>query len=195
MFEKHRVAFTNKDIFGPKFRPALEASFCVLSKMLFAGKIDIDGTLDMKNEVNLSKKELWSYIYYLFYHNHMKIPEFKAMKNPENGKASAERFYDSVMAVVYKKSVKQVKPMDVSALIVFINKMIGSHTELANPVINYLKVLLLKMRTANARVPFTGISGIGLITGVDGKTGLQIVTDPREVANANVKISIIPADS
>ena len=191
MFEKHNVAFTNRDIFGRSFRPAVEASFCVVSKMLFSGKIETDGTIDLKNEVMLSKKELWSYVYYLFYHNHMNIPVFKGMKSPKDGKASAELFYAAIVSFVDGRlSVKSVKPVDLTALILFINGVIRDYKELINPVFDYLKVLLTKTEDLRA---LTNISGISLITGVDGKSGFKIVTSPNEVANANVKISIASA--
>ena len=180
MFLKHKVAFTNKDIFGPKFVPAVEACFCVISKMLFSGKVETNGTLDLTKEVMLSKQELWSYIYYLFYHNHTSIRVFKSMKNPKDGKASADRFYDAVIG--YNDVAK---PIDITTLILFINKLILTHEELINPVFDYLQLIINKKIT-------TKISGVTMLTGKDGKTGFKIVTDPKEIADANVKVSIIP---
>jgi len=191
MFLKHRVAFANKDIFGIKFKPALDACFLVVSKMLFSGKIGMDGFIDVRNGGVLSKTEVWSYIYYLYFHNRANIPEFKAMRNVENGKASEERFYE----VVYKGNKRfntgiQVKPLDIMTLIVFVNKVIRSYEDIVNPVFDYLKVLSEKKNIS----VLNNISGVTLITGTDGRTGLKIVTDPREVAEANVKISIAQAN-
>ena len=179
MFQKRKAAFTNKDIFGDKFRPAVGTCFCVVSKMLFSGKIEVDGTIDLAKEVMLTKMELWSYIYYLYYHNHINMPIFKSMKDPETGKASGENFYKAVNGKAILQS------MDITTLILFLNKIIRSHDELINPIIDYLKLILHKNVMSR-------ISGVTMITNKDGKKGFKIVTDPKEVQEANVKISIVP---
>jgi hypothetical protein len=178
MFQKRKVAFKNQDIFGANFQPAVDPCFCMVSKMLFHGKIEIDGTLDISKEVMFSKKELWSYIYYLYYHNHTNMEIFQKMKDRKSGKASAEKFYETIYG-----DATIIQSVDVTSLVLFINNLIRSNEELVNPVIDYLKVIIQKNIMSR-------ISGVSVITGKDGKSGFEIVTNPKEAEQANVKISL-----
>jgi hypothetical protein len=192
MFEKARVAFTRKEIFGPKFRPAIDPCFCTVSKMLYAGLINPDGTIDVDKAGVISKQQLWCYVYYLWFHNHTNVPIFKSMKSPDNGKATATLFYSAVTAFVEgvndDDDAEKPKPFDTTTLILFINQVLEEFQhQIVNPIFDYLKMLL-------QRDVVTRLSGVGIITGKnnssDGKNpNITIVTDPKEVENANVKIT------
>lgn len=192
MFEKARVAFTRKEIFGTKFRPAIDPCFCTVSKMLYAGLINSDGTIDIDKSGVISKQQLWSYVYYLWFYNHTNVLVFKSMKSPENGKANAALFYSAVTMFVEgqddnAREEKPVKPFDTTTLILFISEVLEEFgKQLVNPIFDYLRVLL-------ERDVITRLSGVGIITGKkdnpNSKADITIVTDPKEVENANVKIT------
>lgn len=162
-FTRKPVIFTSAEVFDKQFRANIETCFCVVSKMMFKNIINIDGSIDMEQLVNVKKYELWSYIYYLYMHNNTTISEFMRMKNPSTGKADATRFYN----IVYeddaanlvpttpanwgkgKKSpeLARVQSPNNSAvrLVYFINNIIHTYqTEIVNPVIDYLNQLLKK---------------------------------------------------
>lgn len=195
MFEKQRIAFTRKEIFGNKFKPTINACFCTVSRMLFGDNINTDGTIDIDKAVNLTKEELWSYIYYLYFYNNTNVSIFKAMKNEENGKASAPNFYSTVISMVDDEDAeggnnakKPAKPFDTTTLIIFINNVIEEFgRELVNPIFDYLNVIIKKNI-------ITKLSGITIVTGNNATTGnankIKIVTDEKNVANANVKIRL-----
>jgi hypothetical protein len=195
MFEKQRVAFSNKDVFGPKFTPDVKSCFCKVSQMLFADKINTDGTLDINKAGLLTKEELWSYVYYLFYYNHSNVPVFKSMSNVESGKAKASLFYGAVASIVYgvdedsqerskgnaSPKKRGVKPFDTTTLIIFVNNILEEFgKQIINPVFDYLQVILRKNIVSR-------IADITIKTG--NNSGFKIVTDAKDVANANVKFN------
>lgn len=186
MFEKQKVAFNNKDIFGNKFSSNIESCFCSVSKMLFANIINIDGSIDVEKGPSLKKEQLWSYIYYLFYYNNKneKTPEFVNMKTEKNGKANAVKFYDVVM--IETKSAKgQGRPivLDQNTLIFFINIIVHKYQRiLVNPVIDYLNQILAK-----EIIPSLG--SLSIKTNSTPGKNVTIVTDPTKLSNANVKVN------
>jgi len=188
MYEKSRVAFTRKEIFGNKFKPTITTCFCTVSKMLFADMINTDGTIDIDKAVSLKKEELWAYIYYLYYYNNTNVSVFKSMKNEDNGKASAAHFYDTVISITDEEDdeTKPAKPFDTTTLIIFINNVLEEFGhELINPIFDYLEVILKKNIISR-------ISGITIKTGnVSTNSGkIKIVTDEKDIANANVKVTL-----
>lgn len=198
MFEKKRIAFSRKEIFGTKFKSSIDDCFCVVSKMLFNDKINLDGTIDITQAANLKKEELWSYIYYLYFYNHTNVTIFTSMTNPDNGKASAEKFYSAVISLTEDENEttdtnsntnsKPVKSFDVTTLIIFVNEVIEEFgKELVNPIFDYLSVLMKKN-------VLTRLSGITIKTGDNASTQsenkIKIVTDNADIANANVKFRL-----
>ncbi len=193
MFEKKRVAFSRKEIFGNNFKPVIDVCFCRVSKMVYDDKFMVpEGTIDITKASSFTKEELWSYIYYLYYYNQTGVLVFKQMRNEENGKANAELFYNTVVAMVDgEKEVVQVeekpaKPFDVTALIMFINTIIEDFgKELINPIFDYLKLLVNKSMLAR----ISGITLKAADTEGNGNSKIKIVTGDQNVQNANVKIS------
>ncbi len=189
MYEKSRVAFTRKEIFGNKFKPNINACFCTVSKMLFADMINTDGTIDINKSVNFKKEELWSYIYYLYFYNNTNVNVFKSMKNKDNGKASAVHFYDTVISMVAEAEddeTKPPKPFDTTTLIIFINNVIEEFgRELVNPIFDYLGIILKK--NVLSRISAITLKTVNVGTN-SGK--IKIVTDEKNVANANVKVTL-----
>jgi hypothetical protein len=108
------------------------------------------------------------------------------MKTPKNNKASAVLFYDSVMKTVDEKNKegeKSVTPFDINTLIYFINIIVHRYEgHLVNPVIDYLKKILEK-----EIIPSLG--SIAIKTGTNSGN-VKIVTNPQNVANANVKVRL-----
>lgn len=189
MFKKQRVSFKKKEVFGHKFSPNIDTCFCSVSKMLFADNINVDGSIEIEKSTVLKKEHLWSYIYYLYHFNHEndKTPEFAMMTNTTNGKANATKFYDTVLLVVNNdekyKSMKPVPPFDENTLIYFINIIIHKYASvLINPVIDYLNKILSK-----EIIPTLG--SLSIKTGETNGKNVTIVTQPDQIANANVKVN------
>lgn len=185
MFKKQKLSFKNKDIFG-KFKPTINNCFCIVSKMLFSNKINIDGKIDFNAQ--LTKEELWSYIYYLFYNNHTNVQLFKDMKNAK-GKANAELFYEAVLSRLENKNseipangsvaLRYAQKLDNATLIFFINTILDElKDELVNPVIDYITILLNKKI-----IPKLSNISINL-----GKTNSQISSNSK---NSNIKIKVV----
>lgn len=164
VFKKKQVSFKTIEVFGTGFKTDVEVCFCIVSKLLFRNVINIDGSIDMEQLVNVQKKEIWSYIYYMYQYNNATIPEFIKMKNPTTGKADGQQFYNVVFddidisnetngnIVVNKNSntninSKKIRNVgtDIVRLVYFINKMVHTYkSDLINPVVDYLKQLMKK---------------------------------------------------
>jgi hypothetical protein len=184
MFIKKKLAFSDKKVFGYNFRTSIEYCFTKTAKMLFAGKVNYDGTIDETKSDTFTLTELWAYIYYLYYYNNSDLDEFKAMKSKDTGKADAINFYNVVA------SVSTGQPVDIrlgshltlnsKLLISFINKIILTYNDdLVNPMFDYLKVLSQKHI-------ITKLSGIKLVTGqTNGE--FEVVQNTK---NANIKIEL-----
>jgi hypothetical protein len=199
MYLKSKLTFSTKHVFGNKFRATESYSFLILSKMLFNNKINVDGTINIEQIVNFTIHELWEYIYYLFHYNSTTIDEFDISEIDKSEKfmetANAENFYSYVkscndgMPYNLRKDASavrgQIEPLSLNQLIYFINFIIHKYgDDLVIPVIDYLKVLLKKDVTSK-------LKGIKIHTGLkDGN--VRIVTDPKEVNNANIKVLIYP---
>jgi hypothetical protein len=195
MFEKKRVAFSRKEIFGLKFKPTIDICFLAVAKMLFSERINIDGTIDINQSINLKKEELWSYVYYLYFYNHSNVEIFQSMKNKKDGKASAELFYSTVVSFTGSEAENTytnvnvnshpAKSFDNVTLIIFINNVIEDYGKvMVNPIFDYLSILMKKN-------VLTRLSGITIKTGDDNGNNsnkIKIVTNNANVANANVKI-------
>lgn len=152
--KKKQVSFSTHEVFDVGFKPDVEACFCIVSRMLFKNVINVDGSIDMEQLVNVRKKELWAYIYYLYQYNNSTIPEFVRMKNPSSGKADGQLFHDTVYddkdfknsnSANSNTNVPKTVGTDIVRLVYFINKMIHTYkSDLVNPVIDYLKQLMKK---------------------------------------------------
>lgn len=153
-FRKKKVSFSTTEVFDVGFKPDIESCFCMVSRMLFKNVINIDGSIDMEQLVNVRKKELWAYIYYLYQYNNSTIPEFVRMKNQTSGKADGQLFHDTVYddkdfknsnSTNTNTNVLKTIGTDIVRLVYFINKMIHTYkSDLVNPVIDYLKQLMKK---------------------------------------------------
>lgn len=154
LFKKKAVSFSTQEVFDVSFKPDMEACFCMVSKLLFRNVINVDGSIDMEQMVNVKKRELWSYIYYLYQYNNGTLPEFIAMKNPSTGKADGMLFYQvvyiddgNVKASNGNSNANEPKKLgtDIARLVYFINKVVHTYKDdMINPVIDYLKQLMKK---------------------------------------------------
>jgi hypothetical protein len=154
LFKKKAVSFSTQEVFDVGFKPDVEASFCTVSKLLFRNVINIDGSIDMEQMVNVRKRELWSYIYYLYQYNNGTLPEFVAMKNPSTGRADGMLFYQAVYGddsnsnsngASANSKITRKLGTDIARLVYFINKLVHTYKDdMMNPVIDYLKQLMKK---------------------------------------------------
>lgn len=134
-FKKAMVAFSNKEVFGD-FRAGYDNAYAVVSRLMFMRRLDLDGKLlldkeEVADEV-LNIADLWSYIYYLYYNN---IEHFEMMKS-DDGKASAEKFYQTVaqkLNISYDPA--KVERIPANQLVVFIAKILEENT-LVNPIVD-----------------------------------------------------------
>lgn len=185
-FPKNKIAFNDKIVFEyPKFRPNIEHSFCVVSRMMYENRINIDGTIDMEKVGYLRKYHLWSYIYYLYYYNNTSVEEFASMKSVKNGRASAENFYAVVKDTVDNVFVKgdTIVPFDVNTLVYFINVIVQRYKgNIQNPIVDYLQMLLEK------KEELVRLSSVSIVT--NKNTGpVKIVSDNSD-ANADVLVRL-----
>lgn len=186
MFKKSKLSFKNKLVFEKDFQPTIDKAFCVVAKMMFFNRINVDGTINVEQASYLKKYEVWSYIYYLYYYNNSSVEEFAMMKNKENGKANAILFYKSVQGVVQNQFVNndEIVPFDVNTLVYFINVVCQKYGDnLRNPVVDYLRAIVNNKETMAQLKNFT------LVTGKN-PGNVVVVTKPEEVANANIKVTL-----
>jgi hypothetical protein len=184
MFKKAGLSFKNKLVFEKDFKPSVDNSFCVVSKMMFFNRINVDGTINVDQASFLKKYELWSYIYYLYYYNNSSVEEFSEMKNKKDGKANAVLMYKVVQKVVDNQFIKEgeIVPFDVNTLVYFINVITQRYGEnLRNPVVDYLRKLV------NNKDAMNQIRQFSLVTGRQ-PGNVVIVSDPKEIQNANIKV-------
>lgn len=187
MFIKAKLSFKNKTVFESDFQPNVDRAFCIVSKMLFNNRINVDGSINVEQAAMLRKYELWSYIYYLYYHNNSIIDEFQEMQEPSSGKASAVRFYKVVRETVQNPLLEKdsFQPLDPNTLIYFINILVHKYgQDMMNPVVVYLQQLLTN-KEAIAK-----LKTITLVTGRPEKN-VEIISDPEKIASTNVKIRVI----
>ena len=190
MYEKSKLSFKNKAIFGYNFKNSIDECFCRVSKMLFSGKINPDGMISEERSDAFRKSELWSYIYYIYHYNNSDVDEFKAMKTKKTGLASAIMFYNVVNTVSERESYDlsssfdEAKPFSTLTLIKFLNYIIiDNENELVNPIFDYLKVMMDKKILTN-------MEGIKLVTNKNGQNGKFDILMGNAVKNANVKIGL-----
>lgn len=177
MFSRSKLAFTNEAVFEKEFKPAIDQAFCVVSKMMWMNRINIDGTIDADQAVFLRKYEIWSYVYYMFYHNHSTLDMFAGMKSEENGKANALLFYETVAKMVDNQFVNEslakgkIVGFDVNTLIYFVNIVVQKFgQDLTNPVVQYLQKIVSSPETVEKLRKFSLITGrppgnVELVTG------------------------------
>jgi hypothetical protein len=181
MFEKKEINFGSKKYFG-NFKNNLDTCFCKTSKMLFSGKLNMDGTIDEDKVDTFTRADLWSYIYYIYYYNNSDVQEFKLMKTKKTGLANATFFYTIVTSVVHRTSEPKLEALKSQDLIKFINYIIEyNQDQLVNPIFDYLKVLQDKRMIRN-------LEGFKLIT---GNSSGEIKVVNANSPNANIKIGLV----
>lgn len=146
----HEITFASHHVFNDNsynrrlFRPHVDSCSCVVSRMIFSNVINIDGSIDDIQVVNLTVGHLWSYVFYLYTYNHTTSQVFSRMKSDGRNRANAGRFLAVVIQDTSRGYVAEPSDVaDVSRLIYFVNKTIHeSNTALINPIIDYMQRLL-----------------------------------------------------
>lgn len=187
---KSELTFKTTAVFEKNFTPAIDAAFCVVSRMMFFNRIDVDGTIKEADMSKLRVSELWSYIYYLFYYNSSSVEEFVRMKERgqglNRGKASALLFYRSVQQEVSNQFVKddEIVPFDVNTLAFFVNKVVLKYKGLLrNPVVDFLQQII------NNKDAVERIRRFSLMTGRE-PGNVVVVTDPEKVKEADILVEV-----
>jgi hypothetical protein len=177
---KKQVSFSTQEVFDVGFKTDVEASFCNVSKMLFKNVINIDGSIDMEQLVNVRKRDLWAYIYYLYQYNNGTIPEFVKMKNLKTGKADGQLFHDVVFDETNintnVKSKKNNIGTDIVKILYFINKVVHTYKkDLINPVIDYLnKLMKQEMYTKLSEIKVQMIPENGMFNRNNSKKNVRV---------------------
>lgn len=101
--------FKNEDLFGQGFKSGISNAECELFHMLMEDVLNLDGTIDVKmiSAKQYPLRDLWKYVYYLWYHNKSISPVFQQMGVQLSGKskrvtASAYHFIRTLMAVLQR---------------------------------------------------------------------------------------------
>ena len=178
--KKKQVSFSTQEVFDVGFKTDVEASFCNVSKMLFKNVINIDGSIDMEQLVNVRKRDLWAYIYYLYQYNNGTIPEFVKMKNLKTGKADGQLFHDVVFDETNintnVKSEKNNIGTDIVKILYFINRVVHTYKkDLINPVIDYLnKLMKQEMYTKLSEIKVQMIPENGMFNRNNSKKNVRV---------------------
>jgi hypothetical protein len=178
--KKKQVSFSTQEVFDVGFKTDVEASFCNVSKMLFKNVINIDGSIDMEQLVNVRKRDLWAYIYYLYQYNNGTIPEFVKMKNLKTGKADGQLFHDVVFDETNintnVKSKKNNIGTDIVKILYFINRVVHTYKkDLINPVIDYLnKLMKQEMYTKLSEIKVQMIPENGMFNRNNSKKNVRV---------------------
>lgn len=190
---KHRLSFNSnkgKSIFGKNFKSGKVFAMQNTAKLLMSNILEKNGAIK-KNKISyLEESDLWSYIAYLYYFNKEHVTEFKHMKG-NDGRASAERFYDVVRSVSGKTSLtthKSVEKISINDLHYFINHIISRRAKtLVNPVVEHYNNAILRNDIDTLKNDFIKNMDIVVRTGMKDA---RIVTDPDEIQNSDIVISI-----
>lgn len=187
-FQKRRlsfVSFQGKQVFGEQFKSGKQAAIQNAAKLLLSDQLNDDGTINENNTAYINESELWSYIFYLYYHNRDRIQEFKIMSN-EKGNASAENFYDVVSSVIENTGLKihyNIRFLTKNELIKFIKIVIGRHKDdINNPVIDHYNAMLqtdINQYFKNMKVVVR-----------TGRENARIVRDQEDIKNSDIILRI-----
>lgn len=148
------VLYFGKD-FSKKKRKGVDYH---VQSMVFDGKINFDGTLDETMLAQMTKSDVWLYIYYLWKNNNKTIPEFKDMtsfratarfgtitSSPKRVVSVVSEFifglYEKLQAQNPDVQYKVTKFLTVHELILFVNVIVnkynsGSQPALKTPVVS-----------------------------------------------------------
>lgn len=182
MFEKKKIAFNMKEIFGVRFKADNDYAYNVMTKILFNNKAEMNGKIEASQILKFTKAELWAYIYYLYYYNNNKIEEFKQMQL--KGKASAELFYN----VVGSNTVHNIKitantkrgefpPYTPNTLVEFINLIIDKYgNALSNPIFDYFQILMTEKKSQLK----------GVVLNIGNTDLFEITTDPKKIKEEGI---------
>ena len=144
-----KVPFSTEEVYGPKFKPSNLTCINVVFKLLTESTITISGGIDESMHDQIAKRDLWSYIYYLYIHNKETIAEFEKMRD-SRGRASGDLFFNSVQSVVtgdisynIRNSSKNIVNIDESSLIYFVNFVVTKYSKIIkNPLIEQVQKLV-----------------------------------------------------
>jgi hypothetical protein len=87
------VSFTDVGLFGKGFKASRSACECVAGRVLLTW----DGPRCIQDVTSLA--DLWSLVYVLWCHNKRTHPVFRALSDPQTGRANASRFVAAVRLV------------------------------------------------------------------------------------------------
>ena len=149
------ITFERVSIFGKSFKPDIAQCICRVGKLLNDGSININGTLNIGDMSKVRKSDLWSYIFYLWYHNKeegyivfdsMSIVKYgKRRVDAEKAAATIYKYFDANE----KKKFKSANPVSAiftkKNIVAVINKIISEYKSLNIPV---LKNIYDKLLTA-----------------------------------------------
>lgn len=177
MFIKEDISFQTKEIFYG-FKPLINECFCIVSSMLFNEIINPDGTIDFNRKVSV--KELWSYIYYIYFYNNRHIPEFISMTNKKTNKASAKRFFEVVKLSV---DLPDAKTLSSESLVLFIDRMIHTKKkEIMIPIVIYLQKILDRSIIPAQTISFKKVK--------NSNTNVEIITEKSEIENSDIVLRV-----
>lgn len=145
-----QISFKTEAIFGKGFKPSVKNSVCVLGEMLEKNVLTLNGQLEREGATKLKKRDIWSYIYYLW-HNNKEKSVFVDVQNTRYiiQKASPQAFADAVK----KSSTQTDAPYTKENLIRFVNKIVADNTDISIPILHHVYKRLLNSEETNNIVP------------------------------------------
>lgn len=104
MTDKQSITFNNNTIFE-KFYRTVTYTDCIIIRMITDNQLNLDGSLN--DVTNITTKQLWSYIYYIWQQNHEKdgLIFYEMTSRTQNSiKPSASLFIDKIIEYLKGKN-------------------------------------------------------------------------------------------
>jgi hypothetical protein len=151
-----KVNFASKAVFGDNFSPGNQKSVAILGSILDNNLLKTDGTIAIEDIPKWKKSEIWSYIYYLWYHNRTKIEVFKTMTHLHGKKeqASAKTFINGLYAIMDRGTEKNSTLSSIftkERLIYTTNRIVRDNKTISIPILQNIYKKLLN--ATNAAIP------------------------------------------
>lgn len=132
------VRFKDAAIFGANFRPDVSKAKRSILDMLLNGVLEFDGTIIVERKINavtsqvtrtnylLDRRDLWTYIWYMWRTNHETVPVFRDMLDNHRPKANSPSPARFIQVVKQTLNLSATASLSVTDLAQFINRVVQS---------------------------------------------------------------------
>jgi hypothetical protein len=180
-----RKTFKSVIDFGAGYASGIKGAVCAVGNLLDKGLLTPHGTIHTPKVGTIRKGELWSYVYYLWYHNHTSIDTFKQMTIYQNhrAKASAVRFVEAIHRVLgFDTNTKPLGQLTKDNLVAAIHTILSREQDIKIPI---LQRLYQQINRADEIMP-REFQRLGLSGAMNVKVvpNVEIITDAKNLQSA-----------